>query len=66
MTEGVKERASGSFPTVVGTFDALHLAAALAWIDLDPSENLILMTCDSQMTTCARAIGLPLVPIITS
>ncbi len=58
ITPAVLERAAQSFPTVLGTLDALHLASALEWRSAEP--RLVLLTQDRQMATCARALGLPL------
>jgi hypothetical protein len=60
MTAEVKKRAAESFPTVIGTLDALHLSTALAWRDMDLPEGIVLSTYDLQMATCARALGIPL------
>ncbi len=57
LTESVKTRAKETFPTVIGTLDALHLASALLWEEADAEENLGLLTVDNQMATCARAMG---------
>ena len=54
----VKRRASGSFPTVIGTLDAIHLASAALWQESDPETELRVLSYDNQLTTCARAIGL--------
>lgn len=53
----VMERAAGSFPTVLGTLDALHLASALA---VAPSldEPLTFLTHDLQLGRGAEALGL--------
>lgn len=56
ITPAILDRASQSFPTVVGTLDALHLASALEW--RSTRANLFLLTDDSQMETCARALGI--------
>jgi len=58
LSDGIKRRAAGSFPTVVGTLDALHLATALAWFGGAPREETLLLTYDRQMELCARALGL--------
>lgn len=58
ITPAILERAAQSFPTVVGTLDALHLASALEWRSVEP--QLVLLTQDRQMATCARSLGLRL------
>lgn len=55
LTERIFQRASETFPTVVGTLDAIHLATALAIREI---ENLdYLLTHDSQLGTAARSLG---------
>jgi predicted nucleic acid-binding protein len=53
----VKRRASGSFPTVIGTLDAIHLSSALLWHESSDSEVAIL-TFDKQLALCAKAVGI--------
>ena len=53
----VKRRAAEPFPTVIGALDAIHLASALLWRDLDASSDLRILTYDRQLATCARAMG---------
>jgi len=60
ITAAVKRRASESFPTVLGTLDAIHLSSALLWRQSEPGEELFLFSYDRQLTTCARALGIPL------
>ena len=48
---------AASFPTVLGTLDAMHLASALAVIpSLD--EPLVVLTHDKQLGRSAEAVGL--------
>jgi predicted nucleic acid-binding protein len=55
VTNHVFQRASETFPTVVGTLDAIHLATALSIREI---ENLdLLLTHDSQLATAARSLG---------
>ena len=56
VTPAIIDRASQSYPTVVGTLDALHLASALEW--RSTRADLFLLTDDSQMETCALALGI--------
>jgi predicted nucleic acid-binding protein len=55
LTETILQRASESFPTVVGTLDAIHLATALAIRQVEPLD--ILLTHDGQLATAARSVG---------
>jgi hypothetical protein len=58
LNDLVKKRAAGSFPTVVGALDALHLSSALAWRD-SALDDLEIFSFDKQMNICARALGFP-------
>ncbi|SRR5712692_4048694 len=56
VSESILQRASETFPTAVGTLDAIHLATALAIrtvVELD-----LLLTHDLQLSTAARSLGL--------
>jgi hypothetical protein len=61
LTQPIRTRAAKSFPTIVGTLDALHLASLLLWKDATPGENFILLSADLQMRTCAVALGIQLI-----
>jgi predicted nucleic acid-binding protein len=54
----IKRRAAGSFPTIIGTLDAIHLASALAWHEAEPDSPVVLSSYDRQLTLCARAMGI--------
>jgi predicted nucleic acid-binding protein len=55
VTTQILQRASETFPTVVGTLDAIHLATALSIREL---ENIdCLLTHDSQLAIAARSLG---------
>ena len=60
MTESVKRRAGDSFPTIVGTLDALHLSSALVLRDAE-KVAISILSYDKQMMTCALALGFDLV-----
>jgi predicted nucleic acid-binding protein len=55
LTERILQRASETFPTVVGTLDAIHLATALAIREVEPID--LLLTHDGQLGTAARSVG---------
>jgi hypothetical protein len=57
LGQAVKRRAAGSFPTVIGTLDAIHLSSALLWQESDPGEELIIFSFDRQLLLCARTLG---------
>jgi hypothetical protein len=52
LDERILQRASETFPTVVGTLDAIHLATAVFVRDTDGLD--FLLTHDSQLATAAR------------
>ena len=55
ITNQVLQRASETFPTVVGTLDAMHLATALSIREIGSLD--LLLTHDSQLATAARSLG---------
>ena len=55
LTNEILQRASETFPTVVGTLDAIHLATALAIRDIEKLD--VLLTHDSQLATAAKSLG---------
>ena|SRR5262245_8919285 len=61
LTERILQRASETFPTVVGTLDAIHLATALAIREFEPIE--LLLTHDDQLATAARSVGFAVVGV---
>jgi predicted nucleic acid-binding protein len=60
LTQSVKTRAAGSFSTVIGTLDAIHLASLLLWKESASKERFLLLSADQQMLTCATAVGVSL------
>ena len=58
----VLRRASQSFPTPLGTLNALHLATAMSWRD-GRSEELVFATHDRALATAARATGFTVVGV---
>lgn len=61
VVERILQRASESFPTVVGTLDAIHLATALAIRQVDPID--LLLTHDGRLATAARSLGFAVVGV---
>lgn len=59
MTEAVKRRAGESFPTIVGTLDAIHLSSALILREAEKA-TISILSYDRQMSTCAVALGFSL------
>ncbi len=55
VTEMILQRAGETFPTIVGTLDAIHLSTALAIRELEPID--LLVTHDIQLATAARSLG---------
>ena len=58
ITDSVKALARGSFPTIIGTLDAIHLASSVLWRESGQDESMMMLTADVQMSTCARAMGM--------
>lgn len=57
LTRPVLARAAQPLPTPLGTLDALHLATALLWSELQ-GEELVMATHDTRLAAAARASGL--------
>jgi len=55
VSERILQRASETFPTVVGTLDAIHLATAIAIRELEEID--FFLTHDLQLGTAARSLG---------
>ena len=55
VTNQIFQRACETFPTVVGTLDAIHLATALSIREIENIDHLL--THDSQLATAARSLG---------
>ena len=55
LDDSVLQRASESFPTAMGTLDALHLSTALAIRGFDKLD--LFLTHDSRLGTAARSVG---------
>jgi len=55
LDASVLQRASESFPTAMGTLDALHLSTALAIRGFDRLD--LFLTHDSRLGTAARSVG---------
>jgi predicted nucleic acid-binding protein len=55
LSERILQRAGETFPTILETLDALHLATALAIRELAPID--FLLTHDVQLATAARTLG---------
>lgn len=61
LDDGIMQRASESFPTVVGTLDALHLATALAISGFQMIDSFL--THDLQLGTAARSVGFEVIGV---
>lgn len=53
----VLKRSMQSFPTILGTLDAIHLASAALFKD-NKKTDIVLLTHDRQLGLAAKAIGL--------
>ena len=56
----ILRRAADPFPTPLGTLDAIHLATALAWRDVQHSA-LVVATHEAQLRIAAQACGFEVV-----
>jgi predicted nucleic acid-binding protein len=61
LTERILQRASETFPTVLGTLDAIHMATALAIRQVEPID--LLLTHDGQLATAARSLGFSVIGV---
>jgi predicted nucleic acid-binding protein len=61
LLERILQRAGESFPTAVGTLDAIHLATALAIREAEAID--LLLTHDGQLATAARSVGFTVVGV---
>jgi predicted nucleic acid-binding protein len=61
VTNRILQRASETFPTVVGTLDAIHLATALSIREIEKLD--LLLTHDSQIATAAISLGIEVLGI---
>ncbi len=50
-------KASGAFPVVVKTLDALHLASALVFSETVGHETVLIFSHDAGLNRCAAALG---------
>ena len=55
MDDKILQRAGETYPTVVGTLDAIHLSSALSIRELDNLDAVL--THDQQLGTAARSFG---------
>jgi predicted nucleic acid-binding protein len=58
----VLDRAAQPLPTELGTLDAIHLATALLWKDME-NAPLVMATHDAALATAATAHGLTVIGI---
>lgn len=63
LSRAVRVRAAESFPVVIGTFDAMHIATALLWAGDTHGEGgnastVHVFSHNAALSTCARTVGL--------
>ena len=56
----ILKRAAGSFPTILGTLDAIHLSTILL-LENQLQESLTLLTHDRQLAAAAAACGVEVI-----
>lgn len=57
LTSSIKTRAKESFPVVVKTLDALHLATAIIFQKTRPNSPIHVYSYDQTFNRCARVLG---------
>ena len=57
LSQKVKKRSGETFPVVIKTLDAFHLASAIIFQAARPAELLHIFSYDAGMNRCARALG---------
>ena len=57
MNDRVLRQAEGSFPLVIRTLDAIHLATAEEWSQDVGRQDVAIWSLDRQMNRCAGAMG---------
>ena len=55
LTDSILQRAAESFPTTIGTLDALHLSTALSVRAVESLDYLL--THDDELATAAKSLG---------
>lgn len=58
ISASIIRRASEPFPVPLKTLDAIHLATALTWRDVE-GKDLTMVTHDQALAAAARSFGLP-------
>jgi predicted nucleic acid-binding protein len=58
LSQSILDRASQSFPTALGTLDALHLATALRLREIGGIE-MTFLTHDAELAVAARSMNFP-------
>ena len=58
MGPAVKWRAAGPFPTVIGTLEAIHLASAILWGEVESGSEIRILTHNKQLALCAHSLGI--------
>jgi hypothetical protein len=58
ITAAVKQRAMESFPVIIKTLDAIHLATSLVFQASEGPGSMSVFSHDRSMNLCARALGL--------
>lgn len=58
LNGAILERAAQSFPTTLGTLDALHLSSAL-WVTREAEVDVTVLTHDRELALAAQSMNLP-------
>ncbi len=65
VTPAVLHRASQPMPAPLGTLDAMHLATADLWREVN-DEELLLATHDAELALAGRSVGFRVIGIVNS
>ncbi|HPB80717.1 MAG TPA: PIN domain-containing protein [Spirochaetota bacterium] len=57
INESIKARAADTFPTIIGTLDAIHVSTAIVWQEYENNEEMTIVSHDRQMNICVKALG---------
>jgi len=57
LSDAVKQKASGPFPVIVRTLDALHLASAQVFSERYTDKKVLIFSHNRAMNRCAAVLG---------
>jgi predicted nucleic acid-binding protein len=57
LSDSIKKRAAGPFPTAIGSLDAIHVSTAIEALQSEEESLLLIYSYGRQMNLCAKALG---------